>query len=345
MTKSFNTTSNSQFDYFTVNIVKSLDYLPFGQVMPNRHSQQNYDFGFNGKIIDDEVKGEFNSYDFGARMYDPRIGRFFSKDPKEKEYPWQSTYVFAANNPIQLIDLNGEGPSDPVKHTVKKGETLTSISKKCGVSVNDLVKLNNLKDPNKIQIGQVLKINPEVDFSNNPEGGYRNYANSKGVNIETDYIARIGLEFVTGRGKENTIIVGGEALESVKNMESVKDLTYIAYKTLAREDRLKPGETFVGSYSPGSLSSWTKRAVKGEEDIFSPIHILGSFNFTARVNADGKSFTFAIYDSKTLKSAVDNKMGSTLNRPRLKYDPYINMGANTYQRYIWVQNFSSYGNW
>lgn len=43
-------------------------------------------------------------------------------------------------------------------HTIKKGETLTSIAKKYGTTIDQLVKMNNIKNPNKIYQGQKLKI-------------------------------------------------------------------------------------------------------------------------------------------------------------------------------------------
>ena len=93
------------------------DSFTFGQLMPNRHGQENtYKFGFNGIEKDDEVKGSGNSYDFGARIYDPRIGRFLSLDPRSKEFAFMSPYCFAANNPIMNIDEYGEGPGDPLHH-------------------------------------------------------------------------------------------------------------------------------------------------------------------------------------------------------------------------------------
>ncbi|SFD83939.1 RHS repeat-associated core domain-containing protein [Chitinophaga sp. CF118] len=64
------------------------------------------------------MKGEGNQLDFGARVYDPRIGNFLSLDPLFKEYSEQSPYVFAGNSPLVLIDLEGEGPEyfdPPVK--------------------------------------------------------------------------------------------------------------------------------------------------------------------------------------------------------------------------------------
>ena len=72
-----------------------------------------YRFTFNGMEKDDEVKGNGNSYDFGARIHDSRIGRFLSLDPRKFDFPFMSPYCFAANNPIAFIDEYGEGPQKP----------------------------------------------------------------------------------------------------------------------------------------------------------------------------------------------------------------------------------------
>lgn len=75
-------------------------------------------FSFNGMLRDDDVmdlrmtvpqeEGVGNSYDFGARMYDPRVGRFFSLDPMKNKMPWQSPYIFADDSPVIATDKNGE---------------------------------------------------------------------------------------------------------------------------------------------------------------------------------------------------------------------------------------------
>ncbi|MGJ8664812.1 MAG: RHS repeat domain-containing protein [Patiriisocius sp.] len=92
-----------------------MDYYPFGMLVPGRHGNSgDYRYGFQGQEMDNEVKGEGNSYDFGNRnIYDSRVARFFSTDPDDVKYPDFSTYGFAANNPILFIDVNGRGPIIP----------------------------------------------------------------------------------------------------------------------------------------------------------------------------------------------------------------------------------------
>lgn len=68
----------------------------------------NYRYSFNGKENDTEIKGDGNSVDFGARIYDPRLGRWLSVDPEYKQYPFASPYMAFGNNPNVFIDPGGE---------------------------------------------------------------------------------------------------------------------------------------------------------------------------------------------------------------------------------------------
>jgi len=77
--------------------------------MPGRSfsAANQYRYGFNGKENDNEVKGIGNQIDYDKRIYDPRLGRFYSLDPLQAKFPYYSPYQFAGNTPIQAIDLDG----------------------------------------------------------------------------------------------------------------------------------------------------------------------------------------------------------------------------------------------
>jgi len=81
--------------------------------MVGREFGANYRFGFNGYENTDELLGDNTAIDFGARIYDCRIARFFSIDPLSAEYPWQSPYAYFRNSPIKTVDIKGEGEGDP----------------------------------------------------------------------------------------------------------------------------------------------------------------------------------------------------------------------------------------
>jgi RHS repeat-associated protein len=82
-----------------------------------------YGFAFNGKEKDDEINVKEGVYDFGARICDVRLGgRFFSVDPRSRNYADLSPYAYAANNPIYFIDKNGENPA-PVIYLAYEGIT------------------------------------------------------------------------------------------------------------------------------------------------------------------------------------------------------------------------------
>jgi len=78
-------------------------------MMPGRkfNAASLYRYGFNGKEQDQETYGDGNIYDYGFRIYNPRLGKFLSIDPLTSGYPFYTPYQFAGNKPIVAIDLDG----------------------------------------------------------------------------------------------------------------------------------------------------------------------------------------------------------------------------------------------
>jgi RHS repeat-associated protein len=114
-------------------------------LVPNKHgTSRDYRFGFQGQEMDDELKGEGNSYDFTFRMHDPRIGRFLSLDPLSLQYPHNSPYAFAENRVIDGVELEGLEyyDSDDCLIEVKQGITQ--------------IKVENLSGPSKIALSNPI---------------------------------------------------------------------------------------------------------------------------------------------------------------------------------------------
>jgi RHS repeat-associated protein len=113
------TTSGTDDPPYRAEVLAVYNYYPFGMLQPGMYAENDdkrYRFGFNGMLRDDDMtdklstvpdEGRGNSYDFGARMYNPRVTRFFGLDPLRLKYPSVSSYIYALNSPINAIDPDG----------------------------------------------------------------------------------------------------------------------------------------------------------------------------------------------------------------------------------------------
>ncbi len=133
--------ANSVVDYYTADIISAQDYYPFGSIMPGRNwSNEEYRFGFNGKERDDEIDGAGNSLNFGARIYDSRLGRWMGLDPLYYFDHSKSPYSNSFNNPIIFKDEDGKWPIPVITgliggvgnalYGVIKGEDIGSVAKR-----------------------------------------------------------------------------------------------------------------------------------------------------------------------------------------------------------------------
>lgn len=78
-------------------------YYPFGGVFASTASIQP--FKYNGKELD--RNGGLDWYDYGARMYDPILGRFVTTDPLAESSYFVNPYAYCLNNPFNRVDPSG----------------------------------------------------------------------------------------------------------------------------------------------------------------------------------------------------------------------------------------------
>jgi RHS repeat-associated protein len=112
-----NTTTGNRCVYFDdlkithipIPIVQEDSYDPFGMTQEALHDERYATVTnkhlYNGKEYQREQN--LNWYDYGARMYDPALGRWHVSDPLSEKYSSYSPYQYALNNPIKFVDPDG----------------------------------------------------------------------------------------------------------------------------------------------------------------------------------------------------------------------------------------------
>lgn len=121
-----NTDSTLAFNYFNQDhlgnnrevvdsngkVVQINNYYPFGTPFYDEANTTNASlqpFKYNGKELD--MMHGLNTYDYGARQYYPALPVWDRVDPLAEKYRETSPYVYCLNNPMLLLDSQGEEPT------------------------------------------------------------------------------------------------------------------------------------------------------------------------------------------------------------------------------------------
>jgi len=102
-------------------VIQTMDYYPFGaEFCDGSTASEVQSRMYNGKELD-KMHG-LNTYDYGARQYNPVTARWNRVDPLCEKYYSVSPYVYCHDNPVMLVDPDGNSPlSALIKIAAKKG--------------------------------------------------------------------------------------------------------------------------------------------------------------------------------------------------------------------------------
>lgn len=145
---------NVYFDAFKVthhkgHIVQEDHYYPFGMSINALSSSAPLSkpnkFKYSGK--EEQTDFDLNWYDYGARNYDPVIGRWNQVDPMADQRNWLTTYNYVQNNPMIRIDPNGaldiygldKDSGDITLLEETEDETDTLVDNETGETISDNV--------------------------------------------------------------------------------------------------------------------------------------------------------------------------------------------------------------
>ncbi|MBR3049215.1 MAG: LysM peptidoglycan-binding domain-containing protein [Bacilli bacterium] len=142
---------------------------------------------------------------------------------------------------LKIPTNSGTNPSNMFYYTVKKGDSLYSIARIYNTTVNEIIKLNNLKSTN-LSIGQTLRI-PETNESvTTMPPSFINYTVKKGDNLYS--IA-----------KNNNISVDTIIQDNALNTNNL----FIGQVLKIRTDNSVVEECFGSSYSPTTNTYTVKK--------------------------------------------------------------------------------------
>ncbi len=114
-------------------------------------------------------------------------------------------------NSENKVNDNNKSNTNEIIYVVKKNDTLSLIAKKYGTTYQKIAFLNNISNPNKIYVGQRIKIKTST----------KNSTNNSNKNNTNYYIVKKGDTLIKISKKYNTTVAKLVSLNNIKNANKI----------------------------------------------------------------------------------------------------------------------------
>ncbi len=242
----------------SISMVVFRDYYPFGMAIPGREytDATGYRYGYQGEYSEKDPETGWNAFEL--RMYDSRIGRWMSVDPKGE---FLSPYVGMGNDPIKTTDPDG-GSTDDIIIRGKNGKTVTIVTTiiekiidvPFNIPENRQIVWSDLPkyaDPSRLAIGYTYGLSADIAIGKgNHYSANLTYVKFLNEDYGKYWYVYAGYGSTTSKGFQLSGAINGDAS------------FFIAYNTQSPRTLDYNPKTFEGKTTVGGVS-WNRAAGLG----------------------------------------------------------------------------------
>jgi len=203
-------------------------------------------------------------YDYGARWYDPAVGRFTGVDPIADEFPHLSVYNYASNDPVKNIDLHGLQGVPGAERMIRQ-QISSKLADKSGKPVDEVYnEILNAEGGTTSgstlggQLSDALGTLREIFDTKDKDGGAVLETSGEGSDTEASEVEGKNAEHINVDG----VTFGSRVDNAAKSLRN-RPSSNVPYDTV-NQWSYKPMKRDTKSLNPGEHRNYMIRNEKGE---------------------------------------------------------------------------------